>query len=106
MIVLEKYKEDKFVLPAVIDSIDFESHLVLDVIQVQDEIFKKDTLLQYEGIDVIVFKKLKNYPIQTSATIQNRTMVRRVRYYCNKILKNDQKNNQTTDLSIGIRNES
>lgn len=88
MIVLEKYKESAFVLPAVVDSIDFESHLVLDVIQVQDEIFKKDTLLQYEGIDVIVFKKLKNYPIQTSATIQNRTMVRRVRYYCSKIKQN------------------
>lgn len=89
MIVLEKYKEDKFVLPAVVDFIDFQDHLVLDVIQLKDELFKKDQPLQYKDINVIVFKKLKSYPIQTSATIQNRLMVRRTRYYCNKIKHNE-----------------
>lgn len=91
MIELQKYQEARFILPSVVDAIDYESHFVLDVIQIKGELFKKDQALRYNGIDVVVFKKLKDYPIQTEASIENRLDVRRVRYFCNKTKENERK---------------
>lgn len=101
---LEKYKESSFTLPAVVDVIDFESHMVLDVIQVKGEFFKKGEWLKYKGEELVVFKKLKDHPIQTDASIENRLDVRKVRYFCNKSKIYDQKTTTTDQDGPGVRN--
>lgn len=89
MITLEKYKQDNFMLPCVVDKIDYQKQMVIDVIQHKDQVFKKGQLLSYDGVDLIIHKKLKDYPVQTQAKIEGRLDFRKVRYYCNKILNND-----------------
>lgn len=89
MIELEKYQENRFILPSVVDAIDFESHYVLDVIQIKGDFFKKNQELKFAGHNLIVFKKIKDRPITTDASIENRLDVRKVRYFCNKN-KNDE----------------
>ena len=89
MIKLEKYHEAKFVLPCVVDSIDYERQLVLDVVQHKDQMFKKGEQLSYNGIGVTIEKKLKDYPIQTDSNIIDRLSFRKVRYFCIKNQNNE-----------------
>lgn len=85
MTVIEKYVEGKFVLPCVVDSIDYEKQMVIDVIQHKDQLFRKGMQLSYKGFSLEIHKKLKDYPVQTNANLVGRLDFRKVRYYCNKI---------------------
>lgn len=85
MIEVEKYKDGNFVLPAVVDYIDFESHAAIDIIQHRDQVFRKEQELSYNGVKLKIQKKIKDYPIQTKANIKDRTDLRKIRYYCDKI---------------------
>jgi len=85
MIELEKYHESKFVLPCVVDAINYEKQLVLDVVQHKDQMFKKGDELKYQNVEVRIEKKLKDYPVQTEMNMVERTSFRKVRYYCQKI---------------------
>ena len=96
MITLEKYKQDNFILPCVVDKIDYQKQMVLDVIQHKDQIFKRGQLLSYDGVDLIINKKLRDYPIQTQAKIEGRLDFRKVRYFCNKI--NQEKNDSQSSI--------
>jgi hypothetical protein len=47
--------------------------------------FKKGQELTYQNIPVIIEKKLKDYPVQTDALMNDRKDFRKVRYYCVKL---------------------
>lgn len=85
MKILEKYNEGKFTLPSVVDYIDYEAHAAIDIIQVKGDTFRKEDELEYNGVQMIVVKVLKKYPIQTEYKIENRLDILKVRYFCNKI---------------------
>jgi hypothetical protein len=90
VVELKKHKEGAFVLPCVVDVMDFESHIVLDIIHLKGDGFKKDSVLSFGGIECIISKKLKDAPIQTEMNIENRLEIRKVRYFCNKINRQTQ----------------
>lgn len=85
MIELEKYREGFLSMPCVVDCIDYEKQLVLDVVQDKTMMFKKGDELQYKGILVRVEKKLKDVPVTTENKVEDRTSIRKARYYCQKI---------------------
>lgn len=89
MIELNKHKDGVFVLPAVVDFINYETTAVIDVVQLKDDIYKKDSLLLYLSHTLCVVKKLKSCLVQTELKIENRKKVLKVRYYCNKIISNE-----------------
>lgn len=84
---VEKFQQDKFILPCVVDYIDYENHAAIDIIQHRDQLFKKNELITYNGIDLVIQKKIKDKPVQTQAKIENRTDFRKVRYFCIKQIK-------------------
>ena len=87
--IIEKYKESNFILPCVVDAINYEKQLVLDIIQHKDQLFKKGQELTYQNVSVKIEKKLKDYPVQTDALMTDRKDFRKVRYYCVKINSNE-----------------
>lgn len=97
MIILQKYNQDVFILPAVVDVINFEAHITIDVIQQKDELFKKDALLSYNGEEFMVHKKLDDKPIKTGVKIKDRLNIRKVRYFCNKIKTNGKEQDATPE---------
>jgi hypothetical protein len=82
---LEKYVDGFLIMPCVVDCINYEKQLVIDVIQDKTMMFKKGDEIKYNGDHVRIHKKLKDYPIQTQNKIENRTDIRKARYYCQKI---------------------
>lgn len=80
-ILLNKYDGDNLLLPSVVDVMDFENHIALDIVHLHGEQFRKDQLLTYLDKSFIVVKKIKDYPIQTMAKIENRNMIRKCRYF-------------------------
>lgn len=84
MTTLKKYNDTKFVLPAVVDFINYEHHAVIDIIQVKGELFKRGDQIDYNQ-QLEVIKVVKKYPIQTELKIENRLDILKVRYFCNKI---------------------
>ena len=89
MTVLQKYNEGTFILPSVVDYIDYEAHAAIDIIQVKGETFSKEDTMQYNGVSLEVVKVIKKYPIQTEYKIENRLDILKVRYFCNKIKNNE-----------------
>lgn len=85
MTVLEKYIDGSLVLPSVVDCITFENHLVLDVLLHKDQMLKTNDELSYNGVLVVIEKKLKDEPVRTEYPFENRLSIRRVRFYCKKI---------------------
>lgn len=89
MTELVKYNENEFALPSVVDYIDYEKHAAIDIIQVKGELFRKEDELEYNGVQMIVIKVVKKYPIQTEYEIKNRLDILKVRYFCSKIKNNE-----------------
>lgn len=83
-IILEKYYAGVLKLPSVVDSIQFERHVVLDIFIHKDQMFKKDQELEYNGQQVIVEKKIRDTAITTEAEVEDRTRIRKCRFYCRK----------------------
>ena len=81
---VENFKSDKFVLPCVVDFINYENHAVIDMIQHKDQLFKKEDEIEYSGIVMVIQKKIKDRPVQTDAPLADRLSFRKVRYFCIK----------------------
>ena len=83
---IKRYVDGNFILPAVIEMHDFEGHAWIDVIQLKGEQFSNNSILIYNGGHLQVQKKIKDSPIQTDMPLEDRLSIRRVRYFCNKII--------------------
>lgn len=84
MINLNKYQEGLLEFPSVVDMIDFQDHVVLDIIQYENEIFSKKDEVFYNNQKSIIQKILKNNLLKTEQNI-NRSEIRKVRYFCKKV---------------------
>lgn len=86
--IVEKFQSDRFILPCVVDYIDYEHHAAIDIIQHRDQLFKKGDTITYDvndkWVDLLIQKIIKNKPVQTEAKMENRTDFRKVRYFCIK----------------------
>jgi hypothetical protein len=83
---LNKYVDGKtIVLPCVMDAIDYTSHIVLDVIQLKSDIFKKGELVSYMGKTLEVSENLTQKNVRTTFPLEGRNKMRKVRYYLKKL---------------------
>lgn len=87
MTIVPKYNgEATMELPCVVDAINFVDHMVLDIIQHKDQLFKVDDELSYLMTGLVIRKRLKNDKVKTQSTV---FLIpgdfRKVRYYCKKI---------------------
>lgn len=85
MTELFKHEPPTFVLPSVVDFINYDNCAAIDIIKLKDELFKKGAEFIYKGWGLIVVKVIKKYPIQTEANVANRLDILKVRYFCNKL---------------------
>lgn len=83
---LEKYHaEGKLPLPSVSHFIEYEKHTLIDVILHKDQMFKAGQELEYNGIKMLIYKKIKDVPIKTEAKITDRLLIRKCTFFCNKL---------------------
>lgn len=83
---IKRYVDGNFVLPAVVDVHNFVEHCWLDIIQLKGEQFKAGTNIRFGLLNLQVVSKLKDYPIQTESKIEDRLSIRKVRYFCSKVV--------------------
>ncbi len=85
--IVPKYQgEATMELPCVVDAINFVDHMVLDVVQHKDQLFKVNDELSYLMTGLVIRKILANKKVKTASNVfLIPADFRRVRYYCKKI---------------------